>query len=138
MIRTKTLLLVVCLFLPLSLFAGETPSPEGAKAYFIYLKDGETVKSPFLVRFGLNEQMGIAPALADWPDTGHFHLLIDKKPPNPNRPISNKNLHLHRGQTEATVELSKGMHTLQIVMGDYSHVPHNPPVMSERISVKVE
>ena len=138
MIRTKTLLLVVCLFLPLSLFAGETPSPEGAKAYFIDLKDGETVKSPFLVRFGLNEQMGIAPALADWPDTGHFHLLIDKKPPNPNRPISNKNLHLHRGQTEATVELSKGMHTLQIVMGDYSHMPHNPPVMSERISVKVE
>jgi len=138
MIRTKTLLLVVCLFLPLSLFAGETPSPEGAKAYFIDLKDGETVKSPFLVRFGLTEQMGIAPAMADWPDTGHFHLLIDKKPPNPNRPISNKNLHLHRGQTEATVELSKGMHTLQIVMGDYSHIPHNPPVMSERISVKVE
>ena len=138
MIRTKTLLLVVCLFLPLSLFAGETPSPEGAKAYFIDLKDGETVKSPFLVRFGLTEQMGIAPAMADWPDTGHFHLLIDKKPPNPNRPISNKNLHLHRGQTEATVELSKGMHTLQIVIGDYSHIPHNPPVMSERISVKVE
>ena len=138
MIRTKTLLLVVCLFLPLSLFAGETPSPEGAKAYFIDLKDGETVKSPFLVRFGLTEQMGIAPALADWPDTGHFHLLIDKKPPNPNRPISNKNLHLHRGQTEATVELGKGKHTLQIVMGDYSHIPHNPPVMSERISVKVE
>ena len=138
MIRTKTLLLVVCLFLPLSLFAGETPSPEGAKAYFIDLKDGETVKSPFLVRFGLTEQMGIAPALADWPDTGHFHLLIDKKPPNPNKPISNTNLHLHRGQTEATVELSKGMHTLQIVMGDYSHIPHNPPVMSERISVKVE
>ena len=138
MIRTKTLLLVVCLFLPLSLFAGETPSPEGAKAYFIDLKDGETVKSPFLVRFGLTEQMGIAPAMADWPDTGHFHLLIDKKPPNPNRPISNKNLHLHRGQTEATVELGKGMHTLQIVMGDYSHIPHNPPVMSERISVKVE
>ena len=138
MILTKTLLLIVCLFLPLSLFAGETPSPEGAKAYFVDLKDGETVKSPFLVRFGLNEQMGIAPALADWPDTGHFHLLIDKKPPNPNRPISNNNLHLHRGQTEATVELGKGKHTLQIVMGDYSHIPHNPPVMSERISVKVE
>ena len=138
MIRTKTLLLVVCLFLPLSLFAGETPSPEGAKAYFIDLKDGETIKSPFLVRFGLTEQMGIAPALADWPDTGHFHLLIDKKPPNPNKPISNNNLHLHRGQTEATVELGKGKHTLQIVMGDYSHIPHNPPVMSERISVKVE
>ena len=138
MILTKTLLLVVCLFLPLSLFAGETPSPEGAKAYFVDLKDGETVKSPFLVRFGLTEQMGIAPALADWPDTGHFHLIIDSKPPNPDRPISNKHLHLHKGQTEAIVELKQGRHTLQIVMGDYSHIPHNPPVMSEQITINVE
>ena len=138
MILTKTLLLVVCLFLPLSLFAGETPSPEGAKAYFVDLKDGETVKSPFLVRFGLTEQMGIAPALADWPDTGHFHLIIDSKPPNPNRPISNKHLHLHKGQTEAIVELKQGRHTLQIVMGDYSHIPPNPPVMSEQITINVE
>ena len=138
MILTKTLLLVVCLFLPLSLFAGETPSPEGAKAYFVDLKDGETVKSPFLVRFGLTEQMGIAPALADWPDTGHFHLIIDSKPPNPNRPISNKHLHLHKGQTEAIVELKQGRHTLQIVMGDYSHIPHDPPVMSKQITVNVE
>ena len=138
MILTKTLLLVVCLFLPMSLFAGETPSPEGAKAYFVDLKDGETVKSPFLVRFGLTEQMGIAPALADWPDTGHFHLIIDSKPPNPNRPISNKHLHLHKGQTEAIVELKQGRHTLQIVMGDYSHIPHNPPVMSEQITINVE
>ena len=138
MILTKTLLLVVCLFLPLSLFAGETPSPEGAKAYFVDLKDGETVKSPFLVRFGLTEQMGIAPALADWPDTGHFHLIIDSKPPNPNRPISNKHLHLHKGQTEAIVELKQGRYTLQIVMGDYSHIPHNPPVMSEQITINIE
>ena len=138
MILTKTLLLVVCLFLPMSLFAGETPSPEGAKAYFVDLKDGETVKSPFLVRFGLTEQMGIAPALADWPDTGHFHLIIDSKPPNPNRPISNKHLHLHKGQTEAIVELKKGRHTLQIVMGDYSNIPHDPPVMSEQITINVE
>ena len=57
------------MFLPLLINAGETPSPEGAKAYFIDLKDGDNVKSPLLVRFGLTEQMGIAPALADWPDT---------------------------------------------------------------------
>ena len=133
-----TTLILCFLILPLKIFAGETPSPEGAKAYFIDLKDGDTVNSPLLIRFGLTVQMGIATALADWPDSGHFHLLIDKKPPNPNRPISNNNLHLHRGQTEATVELSKGKHTLQIVMGDYSHIPHDPPVMSERISVKVE
>ena len=137
MIRFKILFLTL-MFLPLLINAGETPSPEGAKAYFIDLKDGDNVKSPLLVRFGLTEQMGIAPALADWPDTGHFHLIIDSKPPNPNRPISNRHLHLHKGQTEAIVELKKGKHTLQIVMGDYSHIPHDPPVMSERITVNVE
>ena len=137
MFRITTIILVLTIF-PLLLIAGETPSPEGAKAYFIDLKDGDKVKSPLLIRFGLTEQMGIAPALADWPDTGHFHLIIDSKPPNPDRPISNKHLHLHKGQTEAIVELKKGLHTLQIVLGDYSHIPHDPPVMSEQITVNVE
>ena len=137
MIRFKILFLAL-MFLPLWLIAGETPSPEGAKAYFVDLKNGDNVKSPLLVRFGLTEQMGIAPALADWPDTGHFHLIIDSKPPNPNRPISNRHLHLHRGQTEAIVELKQGQHTLQIVMGDYSHIPHDHPVMSEQITINVE
>ena len=137
MIRFKILFLTL-MFLPLLINAGETPSPEGAKAYFIDLKDGDNVKSPLLIRFGLTEQMGIAPALADWPDTGHFHLIIDSKPPNPNRPISNRHLHLHKGQTEAIVELKQGQHTLQIVMGDYSHIPHDPPVMSKQITVNVD
>ena len=137
MIRFKILFLTL-MFLPLWLIAGETPSPEGAKAYFVDLKDGDNVESPLLVRFGLTEQMGIAPALADWPDTGHFHLIIDSKPPNPNRPISNRHLHLHKGQTEAIVELKQGQHTLQIVMGDYSHIPHDPPVMSKQITVNVD
>jgi len=133
-----TILILALTFFPLFLIAGETPSPVGAKAYFIDLKDGDNVKSPLLIRFGLTEQMGIAPALADWPDTGHFHLIIDSKSPNPDRPISNKHLHLHKGQTEAIVELKQGRHTLQIVMGDYSHIPHDPPVMSEQITVNVE
>ena len=137
MTRITTLFLTL-FFFPLLLIAGETPSPEGAKAYFIDLQDGDNVKSTLLIRFGLTEQMGIAPALADWPDTGHFHLIIDSKPPNPDRPISNKHLHLHKGQTEAIVELKQGKHTLQIVMGDYSHIPHDPPVMSEQITVDVE
>ena len=137
MIRFKILFLTLML-LPLWLIAGETPSPEGAKAYFIDLKEGDNVKSPLLIRFGLTEQMGIAPALADWPDTGHFHLVIDSKPPNPDRPISNKHLHLHKGQTEAIVELKQGKHTLQIEMGDYSHIPHDPPVMSKQITINVE
>ncbi len=138
MIRSILFLISVYVFLQLSIFAGETPSPEGAKAYFIDLKNGDNVKSPLLIRFGLTEQMGIAPVLADWPDTGHFHLIIDSKPPNPDRPIPTNHLHLGKGQTEATVKLSKGPHTLQIVMGDYSHIPHNPPVMSEIIIVNVE
>ena len=133
-----TIIIAVFIIFPLLLIAGETPSPEGAKAYFIDLKDGDKVKSPILIRFGLTEQMGIAPALADWPDTGHFHLIIDSKTPNPDRPISNKHLHLHKGQTEAIVELKQGQHTLQIVLGDYSHIPHNPPVMSDQITVNVE
>ena len=137
MTRITTLILALILF-PLLLIAGETPSPEGAKAYFIDLQDGDNVKSPLLIRFGLTEQMGIAPALADWPDTGHFHLIIDSKPPNPNRPISNKHLHLHKGQSEAIVELKQGRHTLQILLGDYTHMPHDPPVMSDRITVRVE
>ena len=133
-----TILTLALIFFPLLLIAGETPSPEGAKAYFIDLNDGDNVKSPLLIRFGLTEQMGIAPALADWPDTGHFHLIINSKTPNPDRPISNKHLHLHKGQTEAIVELKQGRHTLQIVMGDYSHIPHDPPVMSEQITINVE
>ena len=137
MTRITTLFLTL-FFFPLLIIAGETPSPEGAKAYFIDLQDGDNVKSPLLIRFGLTEQMGIAPALADWPDTGHFHLIIDSKTPNPDRPISNKHLHLHKGQTEAIVELKQGKHTLQIVMGDYSHIPHDPPVMSEQITINVE
>ena len=137
MIRFTTLIVSLILF-PMLLIAGETPSPEGAKAYFIDLKDEDIVKSPLLIRFGLSEQMGIAPALADWPDTGHFHLIIDSKPPNPDRPISNRHLHLHKGQTEAIVELKQGQHTLQIVMGDYSHIPHDPPVMSQQITINVE
>ena len=133
-----TILILTLIFFPVLRLAGETPSPEGAKAYFIDLQDGDNVKSPLLIRFGLTEQMGIAPALADWPDTGHFHLIINSKTPNPDRPISNKHLHLHKGQTEAIVELKKGRHTLQIVMGDYSHIPHDPPVMSEQITINVE
>ena len=136
--RTTILLLNLLFLLPLTLFAGETPSPEGAKVYFLDLKDGDTVKAPVLIRCRVTEQMGIAPALADWPDTGHFHIIIDDKPPNPNKAIHKKHIHLNRGQTEKTVNLTKGEHTLQLVMGDYSHIPHDPPVMSERITVTVE
>ena len=132
-IKSLSLLIVATI-----IYAGETPSVPGTKVYFINLIDGMTLKSPFLVQFGLTGEMGIAPALADWPDTGHHHLIINAPPPNENKAISKKQLHLHKGQTEITIKLPPGKHTLQAVLGDYSHIPHDPPVMSEVITVTVE
>ena len=137
----KFIFIVQSLFLyfPVStIFGGETPSVPGARVYFINIKDGQTLKSPFLIQFGLTSEMGIAPALADWPDTGHFHLIIDSPVPNKNTSISNNHIHMHMGQTETTLKLTTGKHTMQIVLGDYSHIPHDPPVMSEVITVNVK
>ncbi|CCD97929.1 DUF4399 domain-containing protein [Bradyrhizobium sp. STM 3809] len=122
--------------------AGETPAPENAKAYFINLKDGDTVSSPVLIRFGLSG-MGIAPSGTEAPNTGHHHLLIDAPALegdalNEAIPVDAEHVHFGKGQTEASVNLTPGKHTLQLVLGDWSHIPHNKPVMSERITVTVE
>jgi hypothetical protein len=119
-----------------------TPSAPGAKVYFIDLKNGDTVKSPFLVHFGLSG-MGISPAgVENQPNTGHHHLLVDTTLEGDalKNPIPSDAQHLHfgKGQTEAMVTLPPGMHTLQLVLGDWQHVPHEPPVMSERITITVE
>ena len=137
----KFIFIVQSLFLYFSvstIFGGETPSVPGARVYFINIKDGQTLKSPFLIQFGLTSEMGIAPALADWPDTGHFHLIIDSPVPNKDTSISNNHIHMHMGQTETTLKLTTGIHTMQIVLGDYSHIMHDPPVMSEVITVNVK
>ena len=119
----------------------QTPSPAGAAVYFINLKDGETVTSPFKVQFGLNG-MGIAPVGVQNERTGHHHLLIDTKLSDEElkRPIAAdaKHVHFGGGQTETTVTLPPGSHTLQLVLGDWSHIPHNPPVMSPVITVTVK
>lgn len=117
-----------------------TPSPEGAEVYIISPKDGATVTSPVTVKFGL-KGMGVAPAGVDKPNTGHHHLLIDvSRPPALDEPIPADANHKHfgGGQTEATIELSPGTHTLQLVMGDKAHIPLDPPVMSEKITITVE
>jgi hypothetical protein len=118
----------------------ETPSPPGAKAYFINLKDGQMVTSPFLVQFGLSG-MGIAPAGVDKPNTGHHHLLIDTTLSadqlKQSIPADDKDKHFGLGQTEATITLPPGKHTLQLVLGDWSHIPHVPPVMSDVITITV-
>ena len=120
--------------------AAQTPSPAGAKVYFINLKDGAEVESPFLVQFGLSG-MGVAPAGVEKPNTGHHHLLIDTTmtPEQMKEPLPADDNHKHfgGGQTEAMVTLPKGQHTLQLVLADWTHIPHEPPVMSEPITITV-
>ena len=122
----------------LPVYGGETPSVPGTKVYFINLIEGQKIKSPYLVQLGLTSEMGIAPALADWPDTGHHHIIIDSTITNMNKSISNKHIHLYKGQTEILLKLASGKHTIQLLFGDYSHIPHDPPVMSEIINISVE
>lgn len=115
---------------------GPTPSPAGAGVYFIDLKDGATVGTKAVIHFGLRG-MGVAPAGSDKENSGHHHLLIDADLPPLDQPIPNDPNHLHfgAGQTEAEVTLTPGPHTLQLLFGDKNHIPHSPPLMSERIRV---
>jgi Domain of unknown function (DUF4399) len=119
----------------------QTPSPAGAKVYIINLKDGAEVTSPFLVQFGLSG-MGIAPAGVDKANTGHHHLLIDTRmTPEQMKdaiPADDTHKHFGGGQTEAVVTLPPGQHTLQLMLADWSHIPHSPPVMSEPIAITVK
>jgi hypothetical protein len=117
-----------------------TPAPEGVRVYFIDIADGDRLESPFTLRFGLSG-MGVAPAGVDMPKTGHHHLLIDvDTPPAAGTPIPADEHHVHfgAGQTEAQIELAPGTHTLQLLLGDAFHRPHEPAVMSEKITVTVE
>jgi hypothetical protein len=114
-------------------------SPKDAAVYFINLEDGSTVKSPFKIQFGLSA-MGVAPAGVEKMGTGHHHLLIDVAEMDVNSPIPADSTHKHfgMGQTETTLELSPGAHTLQLVLADQNHIPHDPVVLSKRITVNVE
>ena len=114
------------------------PSPQGAKVYFVYPRNGDYVKPNTVVRFGL-VNMGVAPAGVSKANTGHHHLLIDADEPKFDQPIPNDPNHLHfgSGQTEARVTLPLGKHRLQLVLGDENHVPHDPPVFSDVITVTV-
>lgn len=116
-----------------------TPSASGAEVYIISPKDGAKVKSPLVVQFGL-KGMGVAPAGIKFDNTGHHHLLIDTDVPadaSGPLPASEKVVHFGKGQTETTLTLPPGKHTLQLLLGDASHVPHNPPVISKKITITV-
>ena len=108
------------------------------KVYFINLKDGDELKSPLLIQFGLSGK-GIAPAGIDVDNTGHHHLLINVDEVNYSMPIPSSKQHLHfgLGQTETILSLPPGRHKLQLILGDKYHVPHDPPLVSEIVEVNV-
>jgi Domain of unknown function (DUF4399) len=116
-----------------------TPSPAGAKVMILEPTNGATVKSPVTIKFGV-EGMEVAPAGTDTPNTGHHHLYIDAKLDDPSAPVPADANHIHygKGQTEVQVDLAPGTHTLQDVFADKNHIPHDPPVVSDVVSITVE
>ena len=129
---------IAAVFCVSTAFAG-TPSPADAEVYIISPVDGDTVSSPVTVQFGL-KGMGVAPAGIDKPKTGHHHLLIDTGVPALDAPVPADANHKHfgGGQTETSIELAPGKHTLQLIMGDLQHVPHEPAVISRKITIIVK
>ena len=127
----KLAILLFFLLLSLNVFS--------EKVYFINIKDGDVLKSPFLIQFGLRGK-GVAPAGVDVTNTGHHHLLINVDEVDYNLPIPSSDRHLHfgLGQTETNLELPSGKHSLQLVLGDKYHIPHKPPLMSEKIQIIVK
>jgi hypothetical protein len=121
--------------------AAPTPAPPHAHLYIGWPNDGQVVSSdkPMRVWFGLRN-MGVAPKGVTFPNTGHHHLLIDAEPPAAGEDIPNDRNHLHfgAGETETTVQLAPGKHTLQLVMGDAAHRSFAPPIVSKRITITVK
>ncbi len=118
----------------------KTPAPKDAEVYFISPRDGEKIVGEVTVKFGLRG-MGVAPAGIQMPDTGHHHLLINLATlPNLNQPLikDEKHLHFGNGQTETTLKLKSGKHTLQLLLGDALHQPHAPPIISKKITIEVK
>ena len=116
------------------------PSPAGAEVYIVSPRDGATVKGPVTVVFGL-KGMGVAPAGIKFDNTGHHHLLVDSDAPadlSQPLPANEKTLHFGKGQTETTLTLPPGKHTLLLVFGDFLHIPHEPAVVSRKITIVVE
>ncbi len=115
-----------------------TPAPEGAKVTILAPADGAVVGTEVTVIFGL-ENMGVAPAGTDNPMAGHHHLLVNQAElPEEGKPMGNPPLHFGGGQTQTTLTLEPGTHTLQLIMGDKFHIPHNPPIVSEVVTITVE
>lgn len=141
-------IIAVCVALSILLVTGTSvadghisQSPEEAKVYIISPTDGQTVKGTFNVKFGLSG-MGVAPAGTNAKNTGHHHILIDtdfssvdvSKP----LPSTKKIKHFGGGQTETQLTLPKGKHTIQLLLGNFAHIPHVKPVVSKKITITIQ
>ena len=126
------------IFLIISAFFATFSISANPKVYFINLEDGDRLESPFLIQFGLSG-MGIAPAGTDRANTGHHHLLINVNEIDLSKPIPSSSSHIHfgGGQTESLIDLAPGDYSMQLVLGDMTHTPHNPPIISQRINITV-
>lgn len=115
-------------------FAGDKP-----ELYFIEPQDGAVIEGEVTVKFGLNNY-GVAPAGVTMDNTGHHHLIIDSELPALDRPIpsDDNNVHFGGGQTQTTIKLKPGKHTLQLLLGNASHIPHKPVIKSEKITITVK
>ena len=129
----------IALTAALALLNGAAWADEAA-AHIIAPADGATLNNPITVVFGLHNPWGVAPAGTKLDNTGHHHLLIDAPLPDLAQPIPKDDKHRHfgGGQTETTITLPAGKHTLQLLLGDFAHVPHQPPVVSKPITITVE
>jgi hypothetical protein len=138
MIRVLAVVLTGIVLAASNAVAQQSTMPPDAKVYIIWPMDGQVIHGAFWVRMGLSGA-GIAPAGVQKANTGHHHLLVDVDLPPLDQPIPNDHNHLHfgLGQTEARLDLPPGKHTLQLLLGDENHVPHQPPLYSKRITITV-
>ncbi|MCB1615492.1 MAG: DUF4399 domain-containing protein [Pseudomonadales bacterium] len=112
-------------------------SAEGASVYILEPADGAVVPATFMVKFGLHG-MGVAPAGMEKVNTGHHHLLVDvAELPSLDLPLGGEVKHFGGGQTETELTLAPGTHTLQLIFADHRHIPHNPPLLSQKITITV-
>jgi hypothetical protein len=132
--------LALCAITAAALAQDRAPAPAGAEVYIISPKNGATVHGPITIRFGM-KGMGVAPAGIKFDNTGHHHLLIDTDVADLNLdaplPATDKVVHFGKGQTETTLTLPPGKHTLELLFADYLHLSFNPPLHSTKITITV-
>ena len=134
----RLIILFLCVaFLP-NAIAHSYHSDETKKVYFITPSNGKTVTNPVKIKFGATG-VNIVPAGVDMPDSGHHHLLINVPLPDLTRPIPSDENHIHygKGQTSDTIELPKGVHRLRLVLGNFAHIPHEDPIISDELIIEV-